>query len=112
MAGLGLQPKGGKCARARLFILSAVEFGVEVSVAKRGRCSKPLTPKSRFRAEEAQHDGTLILLEGTLQCECGARVGARFSLAGGLIPPRHRERDASSFPRVPSPERAPQLRRQ
>jgi len=62
-------------------------------------CSKPLTAKSCSRAEEGQQDGTLILLERTLQCECGARVGARCSPAGQLIPnpslstakqPRHR----------------------
>jgi len=36
-------------------------------------CSRPLTLKSRFRAEEAQSDGSLISLEKALQCECGAR---------------------------------------
>jgi hypothetical protein len=61
----------------------------ERHVAKRDMCSKPLSAKSHFRAEEAQRDGTLILLERILQCECGARVGARLSPAGQLIPTRH-----------------------
>jgi hypothetical protein len=81
-------------------------------VAKMQQCSRPLTPKSRFRAEEAQHDGTLILLERVLRCECGARVGARLSSTEGLIPTRHREREVFSFLQVSSPERAPQRRRQ
>jgi hypothetical protein len=37
----------------------------ERDAAKRDMCSKPLTAKSRFRAEEAQRDGTLILLESS-----------------------------------------------
>jgi hypothetical protein len=40
---------------------------------KRDICSRPLTLKSRFRAEEAQSDGSLISLEKALQCEYGAR---------------------------------------
>jgi hypothetical protein len=64
-------------------------LGLEMIVVTRDPCLKPLTPKSRSRAEEAQRDGTLILLEKTLQCECGARVGARLTSAGELIPTRH-----------------------
>ena len=62
----------------------------------RNLCTKPLTAKSRSRAEEAVREGTLILLEGTLCCECGARVGARYSPPGVLIPTRH-----STFRTVP-----------
>lgn len=55
----------------------------------RSQCPKPFTAKSRSRAEEAEREGTLILLEGTLCCECGARVGPRCSPDGVLIPTRH-----------------------
>jgi hypothetical protein len=65
-------------------------------MAKSDMCSKPLNQKSRGRAEQAQRDGTLILLERVLQCECGARVGARLSLAGQLIPTRHIANKSSS----------------
>lgn len=58
-------------------------------MANREQCSKPLTAKSRSRAEEAERDGTLILLESILRCECGARVGARCSATGVLTPTRH-----------------------
>ena len=62
----------------------------------RDQCSKPFTEKSRSRAEEAQREGTLILLERILQCECGARVGARCSQAGQVIPTRHIPREPTS----------------
>ena len=55
----------------------------------RSQCPRPLTAKSRSRAEEAEREGTLILLEGVLRCECGARVGPRYSPDGVLIPTRH-----------------------
>jgi hypothetical protein len=66
-------------------------------MSKRNQCSKSLTEKSRSRANEAQRDGTLILLERVLQCECGARVGARFSVGGQLIPTRHISYEVSSL---------------
>jgi hypothetical protein len=68
----------------------------ERDMTKRTQCSKSLTEKSRSRADEAQRDGTLILLERVLQCECGARVGARFSATGQLVPTRHNACEASS----------------
>ena len=36
-------------------------------MVRKDPCSKPLTAKSRSRAEEALHDGTLILLERVLE---------------------------------------------
>jgi hypothetical protein len=66
-------------------------------MVRKDPCSKPLTAKSRSRAEEAQQDGTLILLERILRCECGARVGARCSPAGELVPSRHLPREATSL---------------
>lgn len=39
-------------------------------------CYKPLTSESQARAEKAEQDGTLDMLEGELRCECGAHVGA------------------------------------
>src|SRR6202046_3274131 len=65
-------------------------------MARRDPCSKPLTAKSRFRAEEAQQDGTLILLERILRCECGARVGARWAPTGEVVATRHITREAAS----------------
>jgi len=56
--------------------------GPIVSFARSGRedyCSKPLTAGSKARADKAQSDGTLSLLENAPTCECGARVGARRS---------------------------------
>jgi hypothetical protein len=53
-------------------------------------CSKPLTSESRARAEKAQSDGTLFLLERTLLCECGEQVGARAATDGpSLVPTLH-----------------------
>lgn len=66
-------------------------------MANNAQCSKPFTPTSRARAEEAERDGTtLILLEKILRCECGARVGARRSATGRLIPTRHFSYKAAS----------------
>jgi hypothetical protein len=47
--------------------------------AQKNQYSKSLTEKSLSRVEEAQRNGTLILLERVLQYECGARIGARLS---------------------------------
>jgi len=66
-------------------------------MARIGPCSQLLTAKSRSRAEEAQQEGTLILLERILRCECGARVGVRCSPAGELVPTRHIPREATSL---------------
>ena len=66
-------------------------------MVRKDPCSKLLTAKSRSRAEEALHDGTLILLERVLRCECGARVGARCSPTGELVPTRHIPREATSL---------------
>ena len=36
-------------------------------------CSKPLTAYSQELANKAEQEGTLILLDGRLYCECGER---------------------------------------
>ena len=77
-------------------IESSEALGSEtIDMVRRDPCSKPLSAKSRSRAEEAQQDGTLILLERILRCECGARVGARSSPAGELVPTRHIPREVT-----------------
>jgi hypothetical protein len=89
--GVGHAPLGA-------LIESSEAIGSEtINMVRRDPCSKPLTVKSRSRAEEAQQDGTLILLERILRCECGARVGARCSPAGELVPTRHIPREATSL---------------
>jgi len=53
---------------------------IVASLARSGRkdkCSQPLTSESQARAEKAELDGTLSMLDGELYCECGERVGAR-----------------------------------
>jgi hypothetical protein len=79
---------------------SALPF---VPSERRAYCRKPLTLESRVRAEEAQRNGTLFLLDHTLRCECGERVGAQETPAGGLLPNRHLPYKAPRVPRKRGP---------
>ncbi len=65
-------------------------------MAKRIPCSQGLMAKSRARAEEAYNENTLVLVEMILRCECGARVGARRSTTGDMVPTRHVSRVVGS----------------
>jgi hypothetical protein len=66
-------------------------------VPRRGEdyCSKSLTAQSQARAEKAEQESDLSMLEGELLCECGERVGARHRpwldgpIGGPLAPTLH-----------------------
>jgi hypothetical protein len=89
---------GRKKPKSKRRGLRVAGLGPIATFARSGRedyCSKPLTAQSQARAEKAEQDGSLSMLEGELFCECGERVGARHRpwmdgpMGGPLVPTLH-----------------------
>lgn len=90
----------GKKPKRRLVIRTGRLSGFRLG-GRTDYCSKRLRPDSLERAEKAQSDGMLFLVDDQLLCECGARVGARQSPMGTYLEPSLHY----PYKRPPSPPR-------
>ena len=103
-------------ARKRIAAPShAPSFARSVSSRVNKPCSMPLRPESYARAERAERDERLLMLDGELRCQCGEFVGARREppwmggpMGSRLAPTSHVHH---KFPRRPVPAKKYQSKR-